>query len=88
VLAYQTPTVPDTVREKIGASLACIHYQRGLDNRELSWQSFHFATLNADNALSSIKNDLKGYKIRATDYPFMVTTPSGKEFSCSTYYFD
>jgi hypothetical protein len=88
VSAYQTPSLPDFVRENIGASLACIRYQRGLDTRKLSWQSFHFATLKADNALASIKNDLKGYKINATNYPVIVTTPSNEEFNCSTYYYD
>ncbi|MDO9301573.1 MAG: DUF4173 domain-containing protein [Anaerolineales bacterium] len=88
VSAYQTPSLADSVREKIGASLACINYNRGLDDRELSWQSFHFATLNADNALASIKKDIKGYQITNTDYPVMVTTPAGEEFSCSTYYYD
>ncbi len=88
VSAYQTPTLADSVRERIGASLACIHYQRGLDTRKLSWQSFHFATLNADHALSSIKKDLKGFKINSADYPVIVTTPSGEEFSCSQYYYD
>ena len=88
VSAYQTPTLPDSVREKIGASLACINYNRGLDTRELSWQSFHFATFNADKALASISNDLKGYKINDTNYPVTVTTPTGEEFSCSTYYYD
>jgi hypothetical protein len=88
VSTYQTPSLPDTVREKIGASLACIHYNRGLDTHESKWQSFHFATLNADNALTSISKDLKGYKINDTDYPAQVTAPSGNEFSCSTYYSD
>jgi hypothetical protein len=88
VSAYQTPTLPDPVREKIGASLACIRYERGLDDRKLKWQSFHFATLNADKALTSIKNDLKGYKIDDTNYPAVVTTPTGEEFPCSTYYYD
>jgi len=88
VSAYQTPTLPDSVREKVGASLACIHYNRGLDARELQWQSFHFATFNADKALASIGKDLKGYKINSTNYPVLVTTPSGDEFSCSTYYSD
>ena len=88
VSAYQTPTLPDSVREKIGASLACIHYQRGLDDRKLQWQSFHFATVNADHALASIKDELKGFEINDKDYPAMVTTPSGEEFSCSTYYYD
>jgi hypothetical protein len=88
VAAYQTPTLPDSVRERVGASLACIRYQRGLDDRKTQWQSFHFATLTADKALASVKSDLKGYKIRATNYPVTVLTPSGQEFNCTTYYFD
>jgi hypothetical protein len=88
VSAYQAPSLPDTVREKIGASLACIHYNRGLDTHEANWQSFHFATLNADKALTSISKDLKGYKFNDTNYPAQVTAPSGNQFSCSTYYSD
>jgi hypothetical protein len=88
VSAYQSPNLPEPVRERIGVSLACIHYNRGLDTSELQWQSFHFATLNADKTLASIKSDLKEFKINATDYPIMVTTPAGEEFSCSTYYYD
>ena len=88
VKAYQTPTLPAPVREKIGASLACINYERGLDDRKLTWQSFHFAHIHADQALASIQKDIKGYKITDTDYPVLVTTPSGEEFSCSSYYYD
>ena len=44
----RSPSLPDTVQEEIGASLACINYNRGLDTSEFSWQSFHFATFNAD----------------------------------------
>jgi hypothetical protein len=88
VAAYQTPTLPDSVRERVGASLACIRYQRGLDDGEPKWQSFHFATLNADKALASINKNLKGFKINSTNYPVMVTTPAGEEFPCTTYYYD
>jgi hypothetical protein len=88
VEAYQTPTLSDSVREKVGASLACIHYEHGLDTRELSWQSFHVATVNADKALASISTDLKAYKIDDTNYPVIVSTPSGDDFSCSPYYYD
>ena len=87
VSAYQTPTLPDSVREKIGASLACINHERGLDDRKLTWQSFHFATLSADNALASIKKDLKGFIVDGNEYPNKVTTPSGEEFFCSSYYY-
>ena len=88
VTAYQTPTLPDSVRERVGASLACIRHQRELDNREATWQSFHFAMLNADNALASIKADLKTYVINDTNYPVTVTTPTGEDFPCVTYYYD
>ena len=88
VEAYLTPTLSDSVREQIGASLACIHYEHGRDTREVSWQSFHFATVNADRALASIKSDLKKFKIDDSNYAAMVITPSGDEFSCSPYYYD
>ena len=88
VSAYQSPSLPDSIREKVGASLACIRYQRGLDDRKLQWQSFHFSTLNADTALTSVQKDLKGYPVISTDYPVTVATPSGEEFSCVLNYYD
>ena len=88
VKAYRTKSLPAPVREKIGASLACIQYTRGLDDREYSWQSFHFARLNADKALALVKKDLKGYVVDDSEYPNIVTTPAGEEFSCSPNYFD
>ncbi len=88
VKAYQTPSLSDSVREKIGASLACINYERKLNARELTWQSFHLAHFNADRGLASIKNELKDFKVTDTDWPVVVTTPSGEEFSCSSYYYD
>jgi hypothetical protein len=88
VKAYRTKSLPAPVREKIGASLACIQYTRGLDGREYSWQSFQFARLNADKALALVKKDLKGYVVDDSEYPNIVTTPAGEEFSCSPNYFD
>jgi hypothetical protein len=88
VSAYQSPSLPDSIREKVGASLACIRYQHGLDDRKLQWQSFHFATLNANTALASVQKDLKGYPVISTDYPVTVATPSGEEFSCVLNYYD
>ncbi len=89
VSAYKNPSLPDSVREKIGASLACIRYERGLDDRELPWQSFHFATRNADKALVSVRNDLNKYDLEDDNYyPVAVKTPSGEEFPCSPYYYD
>lgn len=88
VNALQTPTLPDPVHEKLGAALACIRYQRGLNRRELTWQSFHFARFNAENALTSVKPELDEYKIEDAKYPVMVVSPSGLKFSCWWSYFD
>lgn len=88
VKAYQTPSLPDSVREKIGASLACINYERNQQNSDLTWQSFHLARVNADGMLASIKNELKEFIVDDDEWPIMVTTPSGEEFSCSPYYYD
>ena len=88
VAAYRNPTLQDSVREKVGASLACMRYYRGLDNRELSWQSFHFSRINANKALALIRNDLKGYIINSDKYPIEVTTPKGDTLPCTVNYYD
>jgi len=88
VNAYQTQSLPAAVREKVGASLACIRYTRDLDQRDLPWQSFHFSRFNADRALAEVKKDLDTYKILDKDLPVMVETPAGEEFSCWQYYYD
>jgi len=88
VSAYQTPSLPDSVREKLGASLACIHYQRELYPQKSYWQSFHFATFNANKVLNSIKSDLDAYKVDDSSYPVIVSSPAGDDFSCSPYYYD
>jgi hypothetical protein len=88
VSAYRNSSLPAPVHEKVGASLVCIRHERGLDIREVTWQSFHFAAFNADNVLASIESDLKGFRVDDDNYPVMVTTPSGGEFTCSPYYYD
>ena len=90
VKALQTPTLPDSVHEKVAASLACIRYTRELqlNDREYSWQSFHFARLNADNALASIKTKIDVFEIDDTEYPTKAISPDGEEYYCSPYYYD
>lgn len=80
--AYQTPTLPAAVKEKVGAALACIRYQRNQTKREYSWQSFHFSRVNADRGFASLKKELDKYKITDTNWPVKVLTPSGEDFSC------
>ncbi len=88
VSAFQTKSVPVAVKEKIGASLACIRYTRNQDTRKYPWQSFHFSRYYADSALSQVKKDLDTYKIIDKDMPVKVETPSGIESSCYQYYYD
>jgi hypothetical protein len=84
--AYRTPSLPASVKEKVGAALACIRYKRQ-DDRDIPWQSFHLARFQADQSLTQVKTSLDQYKVDESDYPTMVITPSGESFSCSTYYY-
>ncbi len=88
VSAYRNSALPDSIHEEIGAALACIHYERGDNSRDKSWQAFHLSAFNANSALTSIQSDLKKFKINNTNYPVMVATPLGKDFPCSTNYID
>jgi fumarate reductase subunit C len=88
VNAYQSQPLPDSVKEKIGASLVCIRYTRHLDEREFPWQSFHFSRYFADRALAEVGQELDTYKILDKDLPVLVETPTGEEFSCWQYYYD
>lgn len=88
VSAFQTKSMPVSVKEKIGASLACIRYTRNQDTRKYPWQSFHFSHYYADHALRQVKRDLDTYKIIDKDLPLKVETPSGIESSCYQYYYD
>jgi hypothetical protein len=86
--AYRSKTLPASVREKIGASLACIRYTRDLTDQEIPWQSFHFSRYSADRAFASLSKELDAYEIQEEDLPVMVETPGGEEFSCWQYYYD
>ena len=88
VSAFRSASLPDTVREKVGASLACIRYTRDLNERKIPWQSFHFSRFYADRALTRVKEQLDTYKITDADLPVTVKTPAGEDFSCWQYYYD
>ncbi len=88
VSAYQMKSMPATVKEKLGASLACFRYSRHQVMSDFSWQSFHFSRYYADRVFASVKNELDTYKIVDKDYPVKVQTPSGTEFSCWQNYYD
>ena len=88
VNAFHLKSMPASVKEKVGAALACKHYERNQDTRTYPWQSFHFSRLNADTGFKEVKKELDAYKIIDKDWPFQVETPSGVEFPCYQYYYD
>jgi hypothetical protein len=88
VSAFRSKSIPESVKEKVGASLVCIRYTRDLHQRELPWQSFHFSRFNANHGLAEVKTELDLYKITDTDLPVTAETPKGEEFSCYQYYYD
>jgi hypothetical protein len=88
VSAFQSKSMPVSVKEKIGAALACKQYERQQDTRTYPWQSFHFSRLNADRGFREVKKELDAYKIIDKDWPYQVKTPGGEEFPCYQYYYD
>jgi FlaA1/EpsC-like NDP-sugar epimerase len=86
--AFLDTSLPETVREKTGAALACKRYEREQGDRTYPWQAFHFSRYNADLAFARIDKQLDAYKIKDSDFPYMVITPGGEEFPCYQYYYD
>jgi len=86
--AFENESMPEAVREKVGAALFCKRYDREQDSQEMPWQSFHIARLNADRIFFRIKSDLDAYKVVNADWPVTIKTPAGNELSCWQYYYD
>lgn len=88
VNAFHSKSLPASVKEKIGAALTCKQYEREQAQSNIPWQGFHFSRFNADKAFAQISKDLKTYKVIDKDWPVMVETPGGEEFSCFANYYD
>jgi hypothetical protein len=88
VNAFHSKSVPGSVKEKVGAALACKLYEREQEERVIPWQAFHFSRFNADTAFKQVATELKEYQVIDKDWPVMVETPRGEEFSCYPIYYD
>ena len=88
VEAFHSKSVPVSVKEKIGAALACKLYERGQGESKTPWQGFHFSRWNAGTAFKQLSKELKAYQVVDKDWPVMVETPGGEEFSCYQHYYD
>jgi len=86
--AFRNKSLPEPLREKVGAALFCMRYEREQDKRKLSWQSFHVARFNADKVFAEIKKELGVYEITNPEWPVTIKTPAGTEFSCWQYAYD
>ena len=86
--AFQSKATPSIVKEKIGAALACKYYERRQAESLIPWQGFHFSRLSAARAFQQVESELDAYQIIDKDWPVMVETPDGEEFSCFPYYYD
>jgi uncharacterized membrane protein YhaH (DUF805 family) len=88
VEAFSNKSLPAGVHAKLGAALACKQYEREQDTREIPWQAFHVSRYFADIRFAEVDGELNSYKIIDKDWPVMVETPEGDEFSCWGYYED
>ena len=86
--AFQSKATPAIVKEKIGAALACKYYERRQAENLIPWQGFHFSRLSAARAFQQVEDELDAYQIIDKDWPAMVETPGGEEFSCFPYDYD
>lgn len=86
VAGFQNDALSDSIRERIGAALACQRYNREQYDQATPWQGFNLSVFNADRAFVGIASELDAYEITGDDYPPTVKTPGGEETTCWQYY--
>jgi hypothetical protein len=84
--AFTDDSLPVSVRDGVGAALACKQYERDQNTQEIPWQAFHISRYRADILFAEISGELSAYQIIDKDWPAMVETPGGDKFSCYPYY--
>jgi len=84
--AYRSQNLPASVKEGLGAVLACYDVNRNPDDLQPTWRSFHLARWNAGQILNSLQADFDQYEVDESDWPHHIITPSGKEYFCSRYW--
>ncbi len=84
--AYQTQSLPASVKEGVGAALTCYAANQLQNMDSVPWQSFHLSRANAAQELKSLEPDLESYQSEVGDWNYMVTTPSGDEVQCGTFW--
>lgn len=84
--SYRTQSLPDSVKEGMGAALACYSTSLNRNGDSLPWQSFHFSRANAARILTSLETNLEKFKLDDGERGNLVLTPSGEEVHCTTFW--
>ena len=89
VSLYQSPSVEQATRERLGAALACYQFRAGSRRPDTAWQAFHISDHRASADLALVAGELTGYQVNdSASWPITVTTPKGLEFDCYSSTFD
>jgi hypothetical protein len=82
---YQSPSVEQATRDRLGAALACYHFQADARTPDQSWQSFHLSNYRAETALGQVLDQLNAYRFENSTWPSKVISPQGLDFECYSY---
>jgi hypothetical protein len=89
VAGFTSQGIPDSVRDGVGAALACRSAltEPGALNIQ-TWRSFTVSAFLAERALEEVLQRLEGYKVDEVDSLLTVTSPNGLADPCqfSPYY--
>jgi hypothetical protein len=84
-VAFTDASLPQAVREMVGAALFCKRFEHEQDDRSYPWQSFHLSRVSAERTFAELETELDAYQLTDENYPVAVETPSGEEFLCYPY---
>jgi len=73
--------VPSTVREAVGAALACRSEFSSVHARA-DWRSFTFSRWQSDKAIQGVRQGLNDYRPADGQSPLRIVAPNGMVYSC------
>lgn len=84
VQSFADPRLPASVKDQLGAALACrAYFGRDRNPAELPWMAFHYASYQATTNMQAIQPMLEPYKIDDTDGRSAAEVKvNGKVISC------
>jgi len=87
VAAFRSDAAPESVRDALGAALACIRYRSSPD-ADTDWRSYHLSRWTERRLLDEVRPELKGYFILkdGDGWQSRVLTPLGKEYACGWFW--